>query len=207
MKNAALVLEFILLFMALPLLVFYDFIELPKLIILLIFTIYCAIVLWQDPEFERRMFWNTGALKRNYKYILVRAAISMVFITLIFVLYEPEELFVLMLDDPVTWLLVIILYPLLSVIPQEVVYRSYIFHRYRELIRNERLQVHISALAFSFVHIIYFNYVAVFLTYGAGYLFARTYKETRSLLAVSLEHSVYGIFLFTIGLGKYFYVS
>ncbi|TVQ12664.1 MAG: CPBP family intramembrane metalloprotease [Balneolaceae bacterium] len=207
MKNIVLILDFCVLFLALPLLVFFEILQLPKLLILLLCTMYCMYVLWKDPEFERKMLWNFDGLKNHYKQILIRAAFAMVFMSIIFALFEPEELFVFIIDKPLTWLLIIILYPLLSVLPQELIYRAYIFHRYRFLFGSGRLQVHLSALAFAFVHIIYFNYPAVFLTYGAGYLFARTYKETKSLLAVSLEHAVYGCFIFTIGLGKYFYIS
>jgi uncharacterized protein len=180
-------------------------IDFPKFGILIIFALYCSFILWSDPDFDRSMILNLKMVKVHLRHILIRAAFAVVFITIIFVLYEPEELFVLVINEPVNWLLIIILYPLLSVVPQELIYRAFIFHRYSELIIRNRLRVHLSALAFSFVHIIYFNYVAVFLTYGAGYLFGRTYNETRSLLAVSVEHAIYGIFLFTIGLGKYFY--
>jgi uncharacterized protein len=207
MKNSVLVIDFCVLFLALPLLVFFEIIQLPKLLILLLCTMYCMYILWKDPEFERKMLWNIDGLREHYKQILIRAAFAMVFISIIFALFEPDELFVIARNKPLTWLTIIILYPLLSVLPQELIYRGYIFHRYRFLFGSGRLQVHLSALAFAFVHIIYFNYPAVFLTYGAGYLFARTYKETRSLLAVSLEHAIYGCFLFTIGLGKYFYVN
>lgn len=207
MKKAVLILDFFVLFMALPLLVYFEILQIPKLAILLLCTLYCMYILWKDPEFERKMLWNFDGLKSHYKEILIRAVMGMIFITIIFALFEPGELFLFLREKPLTWLMIVVLYPLLSVLPQELIYRAYIFHRYRFVLGSGRLMVHLSALCFAFVHIIYFNYPAVFLTYGAGYLFARTYKETRSLLAVSLEHAVYGCFLFTIGLGKYFYIS
>jgi hypothetical protein len=37
-----------------------------------------------------------------------------------------------------------------------------------------------------------------------GLLFVSTYLRTRSLLAVVWEHALYGIALFTVGLGRYF---
>ncbi|MEU4707697.1 hypothetical protein AB0G00_14815 [Nocardia salmonicida] len=38
-----------------------------------------------------------------------------------------------------------------------------------------------------------------------GVLFATRYQRTRSLLTTSVEHALYGILMFTIGLGDFFY--
>ena len=40
---------------------------------------------------------------------------------------------------------------------------------------------------------------------NGGLFFADTYAKTRSLAAVYFEHALYGCYLFTIGLGFYFY--
>ncbi|MFW5694735.1 MAG: hypothetical protein ACOCYB_06180 [Alkalispirochaeta sp.] len=38
-------------------------------------------------------------------------------------------------------------------------------------------------------------------------LFSRTWLRSRSALAVSIEHALYGFWLFTVGLGSYFAFS
>jgi uncharacterized protein len=43
------------------------------------------------------------------------------------------------------------------------------------------------------------------LTFFGGILFAWRYVETGSLLTSSVEHALYGCWLFTVGLGVYFY--
>jgi hypothetical protein len=43
------------------------------------------------------------------------------------------------------------------------------------------------------------------MTLLGGTLFAFTYHRTRSLLACSVEHALYGCFVFTIGLEQLFY--
>ena len=48
------------------------------------------------------------------------------------------------------------------------------------------------------------NELAVVLTLVGGWLFARTYLRTRSLLATAVEHAAYGCLLFTVGLGRWF---
>ena len=98
-----------------------------------------------------------------------------------------------------------LLYPILSVYPQGIVYRAFIFERYRPLFSNPILMIAVSAAAFSFVHIIFRNPIAVGLTLLGGIIFAFRYQESGSLFTSSFEHALYGCFMFTIGLGEFFY--
>jgi membrane protease YdiL (CAAX protease family) len=80
-----------------------------------------------------------------------------------------------------------------------------LFERYRRLVGNSVLLVVLSAVAFSFAHIIFRNPIAVSFTLTGGLLFDWRYAETGSLLTSSFEHALYGCWMFTIGLGEYFY--
>ncbi len=62
-----------------------------------------------------------------------------------------------------------------------------------------------NALAFGYMHAVFRNPLAVVLALAGGALFAHTYDRTRSLCAVCFEHALYGCFIYTIGLGRYFY--
>jgi membrane protease YdiL (CAAX protease family) len=62
-----------------------------------------------------------------------------------------------------------------------------------------------SAVVFAFLHIVFRNWLAVALTFVGGLLFAASYAETGSLATSSFEHALYGCWLFTVGLGQYFY--
>jgi membrane protease YdiL (CAAX protease family) len=55
------------------------------------------------------------------------------------------------------------------------------------------------------VHIIFGNWLAIALCLIGGFLFSFTYRNTGSLLLTCVDHALFGNFLFTIGLGKYFY--
>jgi membrane protease YdiL (CAAX protease family) len=55
------------------------------------------------------------------------------------------------------------------------------------------------------MHIVYRNPLAVVLTFFGGLIFAWRYKVTNSLLTSSFEHALYGCWLFTVGLGDFFY--
>jgi uncharacterized protein len=108
---------------------------------------------------------------------------------------------------PVVWALVMVLYPVLSVYAQNIIYRAFIFHRYRGLFRSPEAMVWASALAFGWAHVIFQNAVAILLTLAGGLIFARTYQRHRSLLLVSIEHALYGCLVFTVGLGWALYQS
>ena len=196
--------EFTFLFLAVPALVFYGLMPFSKIGILLGFTILCAAILWRDKRFNRKKLWNTRGFRKSIRGILIRFIPATVFLTVIILMLEPDQLFNMIRNDFNAWLFVVVAYPLFSVYPQEVIYRAFIFHRYDALFPKQRFMIHVNALSFGYLHIIFGNYPAIFLTYGAGYLFARTYAESKSLLAVSIEHALYGVLLFTIGFNNYF---
>jgi membrane protease YdiL (CAAX protease family) len=98
-----------------------------------------------------------------------------------------------------------LLYPLVSVYPQELIYRVFFFHRYAPLFGSGLLMIAASALAFGFVHIIFGNWLAVVLCIIGGFLFSLTYQHSGSLLFTCLDHAIFGNFIFTIGLGQFFY--
>ena len=124
-------------------------------------------------------------------------------------LLEPERLLVLPLQRPGLWLLIVALYPLLSVIPQELIYRVYLFEAHAVLWTRPLLPVCVSALAFGWVHIVFAGWFAVVVCTAGGLLLASTYQRFRerpgAVWIVSLEHALYGLALFTAGLGHHFF--
>lgn len=126
-------------------------------------------------------------------------------LTLFTAFFYPEYLFYCIKNKFSLWCSIIVIYPLFSVFPQEIVYRGFLFERYKEVFKSEKLLMHLSALFFSFAHIIYMNPVAIILTLGGGYLFSWTYMRTKSILLVSIEHALYGLAIFSLGLGRFFY--
>ncbi|MBY0504535.1 MAG: CPBP family intramembrane metalloprotease [Bryobacteraceae bacterium] len=118
--------------------------------------------------------------------------------------WKPSLLFDLIRERPLLWAALMVLYPLLSVLPQEFLFRTFFFHRYRALFGEGAGIVLASALAFGFVHIVFGNWLAVVLSFGGGLIFAASYRANPSLPLVWIEHAVFGNFIFTIGLGRYF---
>jgi membrane protease YdiL (CAAX protease family) len=109
---------------------------------------------------------------------------------------------------PRLWVFILIAYPIASVMAQELVYRTFFFHRYGPLFGDRRwLAITSNGLLFGFAHIIFGSFVSVALTTAVGFLLAYRYERTRSFWAVWLEHSLYGGLVFTVGLGRYFFTG
>ena len=164
----------------------------------------CLAVLWRDPTFQRDELWRREQL---WTWLRGPLALALLVGTLLAVgvfLVEPAHLFDLPRDSPWRWLAVMLLYPVLSVVPQELVFRTFFFHRYGRLFGGRWVAMAASAVAFSWAHIVLANGLAIALTLLGGWLFARTYLRTRSLVATAVEHAAYGCFLFTVGLGRWF---
>ncbi|MBO1360795.1 CPBP family intramembrane metalloprotease [Acetobacter sacchari] len=122
-------------------------------------------------------------------------------------IWSPQTLFSLPREKPGFWLVIVVLYPLLSVWPQEMLYRSFLFRRYGGLFGGDRGTIAASALAFGFAHILFLNWIAIAMTTIGGLLFARDYARHRDLRVACIEHSLYGCLIFTIGLGRFFYTG
>ena len=120
-------------------------------------------------------------------------------------LFVPDDFLSFPRRAPDRWLMVMLLYPLLSVWPQEIIYRAYIHRRYAPLWGTENGYIVASALAFGYMHIIFLNAPAVIMTALLGALLAGDYAKHRSLMLVCLEHALYGCLIFTSGLGRFFH--
>ncbi|WP_193316028.1 CPBP family intramembrane glutamic endopeptidase [Flavicella marina] len=100
------------------------------------------------------------------------------------------------------WITFIGVYTFLSVIPQELIYRSFYFNRYQKLINNKHLLLFMNAIVFSLGHIFFMSPLVLGITFVGGWVFAYTYTNTKSLLLVSIEHAIYGCWLYTVGFGE-----
>ncbi len=111
-------------------------------------------------------------------------------------------------NRPETWARIMLIYPFASVLAQEIVYRTFFFHRYGALFGDRReLGIGANALLFGFGHIVIGQPAAIIATIFTGWLFARRYAGTRSYWAVAIEHTLWGWMVFTIGLGRYFFTG
>jgi uncharacterized protein len=205
-RKSLLIVEFLGLFVAIPLYLFLHKPSVPPIPLLWIFALYCLIMLRSDPNFDRSQLWNPDPLRGQVRSILSLFVLGIVLISGAVYAFAPALLFSFLKTHPVIWALVMLLYPVLSVYPQGMVYRVFVMHRYRGIVKKQWALVLLSALAFSFMHIVFRNPVAVALTLAGGPIFAYRQLRTHSLFVSSAEHALYGCFVFTIGLGQFFFV-
>lgn len=127
-------------------------------------------------------------------------------ITIALVLWlRPYSLFSLPRHNAELWLLILCLYPFLSALPQEIVFRALFFGRYGLLFPSARVAIGVNAGAFSLAHLFFWNWPALVLTAAGGAIFAWAYREKRSFLFAWLLHTLAGQIVFTSGLGMFFY--
>ena len=109
----------------------------------------------------------------------------------------PKNYFVL-------WVAVLLLYPIFSVIPQEIIFRVLFFERYSCLFKNQFLYLILNSIIFAYIHLVFQNFHAFFITLITSPIFAYAYVN-KSFKTCFLTHTIGGQLVFTYGLGKYFY--
>jgi len=188
----------------LPLAVAARWIPISIIPLLLLTAAGCALVLQRVCHVRLRDLLRAGALRAGWGKMLAIYCLAVVALWVALWWFKPDALFSLLLRHPRIWLLVMFAYPLISVLPQELIYRAYFFERYRPLFGRGNLMVAMSAAVFALGHVVFHNAISVVLTLMGGWLFARTYQRTSSLLRVSVEHALYGCAIFTLGYGQFF---
>ena len=136
-----------------------------------------------------------------WKQTLIKFIVIALFTTLLVHFTDSSLLFHIVLNKPLLWTFILFVYSFLSVYPQELIYRTLYFKRYKDIFKNKYLRIFINALVFSLGHLFFRNYLVLVLTFIGGLLFAATYYKTQSTLLVSIEHAIYGCWLYTVGMG------
>ncbi|MDF1880173.1 CPBP family intramembrane metalloprotease [Sulfurimonas sp. MAG313] len=204
MKNFWLRVEFLFIFIALPLLGYLNpkyISPIPVLIFILSYVFYLS--LRHKKIRKRNIFTFHHHHHKLLKGIYNRILVSLIVLMVAIIFYDHHLIFKMILQDPLLWIILLFIYPLFSVIPQEIIFRSFFFARYKKIFKRYPL-VFMSAASFSFSHIIFNNWIAIIFTFIGGLYFAISYHQTKSLLVVVIEHSIYGLFLYTIGFGEFF---
>lgn len=205
MNRTALIVEFLLLFVLLPLGYRFSPLRVPVLPLLWLATLYAWWQLQRDPSFDRTRLWNTASFTSHLGSILGIFAVAALLLWFGVHRFAPQLEWSFVRRNPGFWALVMLLYPVLSVYPQGLLYRAFFFQRYAALFSGRWTMILASAAAFAFMHLIFRNWLAVALTFAGGILFAFRYDQAGSLATSSFEHALYGCWLFTVGLGQYFY--
>jgi uncharacterized protein len=169
-------------------------------------TLYCFLVLYFQRGLNFPEIWNWKAVRwDSMKMVLLRWVLVTLAMMVFINFYAPEHVLELPKRNPQLLLMLFFLYPVLSALPQEFIFCSFFFRRYRYYFGSGFYMILTSALLFAFAHMLYINPVAPALSFLGGLIFAGDYARHRSLALVTIEHGLYGNSLFFTGLGYYFY--
>jgi membrane protease YdiL (CAAX protease family) len=196
--------ELVALFILLPLVVRAGLLPVPRLAVLAAVVTGAILVLHQDPDFKVASLW-AGPLAGAWRGLLARVGLAGLVITALVHWLDPTRFLAIPREQPALWLAGLALYPFLSAWPQEVLYRAFFFKRYAVLFGSPGALVVASGLAFGLLHVVYPNLLAPILSTPVGLILAWRYSRGGALGPVWLEHALYGLLLFSLGLGNYFY--
>lgn len=201
MKPAFLILELCILFILLPILLALNIHLTFKLIPILLGLIYCLTITIKHKLFTLKSLCALN-IKAHIKRILVLFLITLLFSTIIMYFFNYENLFIVVKENWIMWFTITLFYSIFSVYPQEFLYRYFFFKRYQSIFKKPILLIIVNAFLFSLAHTTFNNLLVSILTLIGGFLFAFTYHKSKSLLLTSIEHALYGSWLFTLGMGE-----
>ena len=163
------------------------------------------VLLHLTPGFE----WSDltrGAGRIGWRFVLLFAVLTAVVATAVVTLAAPEARFGLILHRPELMLMIAALYPLLSALPQEILFRPLFFRRYAAILpASVPAQIALNASLFALAHLMYWNALVAALTFAGGVVFAHAYRVRRNFPEAVVLHAVGGILVFAAGLGVFFY--
>ncbi len=154
---------------------------------------------WHDlTRGWRRIDWRLVA---GFTLVTAGAAWAVVMAT------RPGAFLGLYRFNPELWLTIMALYPLLSALPQEIVFRPLFFRRYGPILPPLRAALVLNAAIFSLAHLLYWSWVVAVMTFVGGLVFAWAYEARRSFPMAVILHAIAGNIVFTAGLGMFFYTG
>jgi uncharacterized protein len=199
--------EFVLLFFGIPLYLYIDSPITHAVLLLLPVTVGVLFFLWLKKDFR----FNSLVRMDVSRDVILKNCIVMLFTALFLIAFvffsDRENLFRLPRENTRIWLLLCLFYPLFSAYLQEIIFRTFLFERYASLFKKSWLLIFTSGFTFSFVHIVYYSPVSVISTFVAGIYLAWVYAKTGSVLFTTILHSIFGILVFTTGLGQHFWLN
>ena len=200
MANPIKKLEFFFIFLILPSAIFFlNSSIIVFLTLYLVFTL-SLVILYFDKSFS----FTSLRKKVDWKFIII---FSLIFFSLSFfyvILVDKDLLFIFPKTNFELWLLVILIYPFLSVIPQEIVYRVFFFQRYFPNERSFYFLTLLNMIVFSYGHVVFNNVHAILITAIVSPVFTYAYLK-KSFFTCIILHALGGQIIFTLGLGKYFF--
>ncbi|SFD35699.1 CPBP family intramembrane glutamic endopeptidase [Algibacter pectinivorans] len=195
------IIEFVIIFLIIPISFVVPYSPWLKLSFGLLGFLYVIYVLLRVEQLKFKVS-KTIKWKPFWKITVIKLGVIASLTTLFVWITDSESLFTVLLNKPLKWLILLFIYSVFSVYPQELLYRAFFFKRYQSLFKNKSLFLLVNAILFALAHLFFGSVLVLVITFIGGLLFAFTFKKTQSTLLVSIEHAIYGCWLFTVGMGS-----
>lgn len=108
-------------------------------------------------------------------------------------------------NNPALLAMILGLYPFLSALPQELVFRPLFFRRYGAVLPGGGAGLVLNAALFSLAHLMYWSGIVAAMTFFGGLAFAWAYERRGSFFMAVVLHALSGQIVFALGLGMFFY--
>ncbi|MEE2681503.1 MAG: CPBP family glutamic-type intramembrane protease [Planctomycetota bacterium] len=170
----------------------------------------CVVLLWRmgrisDPNRESSV--NARTRRSVMAEVVITIVIGSALLLLLYPLISDEPMARFPRERPGLWLVVLVVYPMLSVVPQGIIFRRWFVARYRPLLGSGAMMILVGAACFGWSHLLFGNPVAPLITAVGGIFFLRTYLRGGSGWLSDLQHAVLGDVAFTIGYGQWLYAG
>lgn len=169
------------------------------------FTLVGVWLLVRTPEFAWRDLWH-GADQIGWLRMAGWSMATLLCASAVMLWTAPNSYLSLPRTQPGLFVMVALLYPLLSALPQELVFRPLFFRRYARILPGALWpRIILNAAVFSLAHLMYWSPIVAAMTFSGGLIFAHSYEARRNFPEAVVLHSLSGIIVFAVGLGIYFY--
>ncbi|MEM8753671.1 MAG: CPBP family intramembrane glutamic endopeptidase, partial [Pseudomonadota bacterium] len=158
--------EFLALFAGVPVLMAATFGLYPLFPVIIGLAFVAATLLQITPGWRWSMLWK-GPVFGEWRVIAVYGAATLATCLAVVFALVPGRFLELPTYRPELWLMIMVLYPILSAFPQEVIYRSLFFERYGGLFPNDWTAIVANGVAFGFGHLFFDSWVTIAMT-GCG---------------------------------------
>ena len=200
MANPLKKLEFFFIFLIIPSTIFFLDSSIIIFLSLYLVSILSLVILYFDKTF----LFTSLKKKNDWKFVIIFSVIFFFLGFFYVLLVDKNLLFIFPKTNFKLWLIVIFIYPFLSVIPQELVYRVFFFQRYFPNINRFYFPVFLNLVVFAYGHLVFSNMHAIIITAIVSPIFTYAYLK-KSFLTCVILHTLGGQLIFTLGLGKYFF--
>lgn len=200
-----LLVEFVLFFLVAPLAV--AVLLPPRWMFPALFTVTTIglVLLALTPGFRLSLL-TRGLLRMSTPLIVLTALVTLAIGYGILQTTRPEALWMIVRRNPELMAMIALGYPVVSALPQEVVFRVLFFERYAPILPARlSAQLVLNAGIFALAHVMYWSWIVLALTFAGGLLFAWSYRVRGNFPEAVILHSVAGVMLFLLGMGVYFY--